>query len=126
MNRHIRRALTVAGSAVGAVALFTGTAAAHYCYNFAPAGTQRADSTAWATAEETADEVARFLPPGDCLAAAQAHILELGENGALFMGPGLLAGGAVPKGKGPASVGHLIADLQTIDACASLFEEQQP
>lgn len=124
MSRAIRRTLTIAGSTAGALALFTGTAAAHYCYSFAPEGTQRADSTAWSTAQETADALATFLPPGDCLAAAQAHVLELGEEGALFMGPGLLAGGAVRQGKGPDSVGHLFVDLQSIDACAFLFEEE--
>lgn len=33
MNRTVRRVLTTAGATVGTVALFTGTAAAHYCVN---------------------------------------------------------------------------------------------
>jgi hypothetical protein len=52
-----------------------------------------------------------------------AHIEDLGEQGALFMGPGLLAGGAIHKGQGPEHMGHLSTDAMNFPACAFLFEE---
>ena len=123
MNNIIRRALTLTGATAGAVALFTGTASAHYCYRTdVPAGSKAAKSEAWATKAETAAAFAGFLPPGPCADRIVAHINALPAN-TLFMGPGLLAGGAVHQGKGPGGVGHLFADAMAFPECAFLFEE---
>lgn len=124
MNRTIRRAATVTTAMGGALALLTGTAAAHYCYTLQGTDGSKSNGQAWSTAEETAEAVAGFLPDGPCEDAVVAHILELGEQGALFMGSGLLAGGAIPKGQGPEHVGHLIQDAMAIPACAFLFAEE--
>lgn len=124
MNRTIRRAATVTAAMAGGLALLTGTAAAHYCYTLQGTGGSKANGDAWATADQTAAELAQFLPAGPCLDALTAHVHALGEQGALFMGPGLLAGGAKPKGKGPDHVGHLIQDAMAMPACAFLFAEE--
>jgi hypothetical protein len=122
MDRRLRRALTVTGSAVGALALFTGTASAHYCYTLKGTDGSKANGQAWATAAQTAAELETFLPPGECRTQLIAHVNALGQQGALFLGPGLLAGGAARKGQLPDSMEHLIEDAMAIDACAFLFE----
>ena len=125
MRVRTRRALTTAVGAVGALALLTGTAAAHYCYDSTvPTGSKAATGKAWSTAEETAAAFRTFLPPGECTDAIVARVLELGEEGALFMGPGLLAAGAVRRGESPSGMGHLFADARAYPACAPLFEDE--
>ena len=136
MNRTLRRVLTTAGATTGALALFTGTAAAHYCYMDAPAKSQAAKSKAWATLDDP--EYQGFLAEvggaigmlrdletelGDDCADALQGVLDAAEAnaGALYMGPGLLAGGAVRQGKGPAHIGHL--PFHAIpEACWALLE----
>lgn len=124
MHRTTRRAWTIAGGAIASFALFTGSAAAHYCYTFKAPDGKRTGSTAWATAEETAAffATAPFLED-DCRTVLVAHITELGEAGAVFMGPGLLAAGAVRGGRAPDGFGHLFEDARAFPECAELFAE---
>lgn len=123
MNSTIRRALTVAAAGVSIFTLSTGTAFAHYCYRTdVPANSQMRNGGAWATQDEMVASFAEVPFPEDCKARIIAHIESLPEN-TLFLGPGLLAGGAVTQGKGPAGVGHLFADAMAFPECAVLFEE---
>jgi hypothetical protein len=125
MNRTIRRAVTLVGATVGVFALSTGTAMAHYCYRTdVPANSQMRNGGAWMTQEEALEGFASFLPPGPCADRILAHIDGLPEN-TLFMGPGLLAGGAVRNGHGPEGVGHVFEDAQAFPECDFLFEEEQ-
>lgn len=123
MNRTIRRAVTVVGASVGMLALSTGTAFAHYCYRTdVPAGSNMANGGAWMTKTEALEVFPGFLSQlGPCGDRILAHMATLPDN-TLFMGPGLLAGGAVPQGKGPDGVGHLIEDAQAFPECAGVFE----
>jgi hypothetical protein len=123
MDRSIRRAVTITGSTLGALALFTGTASAHYCYTLKGTDGNKVNGTAWVSAEQTAADLQLFLPPGECQDALVAHVRALGAQGALFLGPGLLAGGAAKKGQLPEGVGHLFQDAASIPACGFLFEE---
>lgn len=120
--KGIRRAATVVGATVGIVALSAGSAFAHYCYRTdVPEGAKMANGQAWHTQEE-AIEMFSGLPFGpECVGSIVAHIEGLPE-GTLIMGPGLLAGGAVPQGKGPDGVGHIFEDARNFPDCAFLFE----
>ena len=124
MNRTIRRAGTVAAATAGVFALGTGTAMAHYCYRTdVPEKSKMANGQPWMTQEETLAEWSTlpFLQ-GECRTLVLAHIASLPED-TLFMGPGLLAGGAVAKGQGPEGVGHLIDYIFELEECAYLFQE---
>lgn len=123
MHTTTRRVSIVAGGAIASFALFTGSAAAHYCYTFKAPDGKRTGSTAWSTAAETAAAFDGFLPDSPCKTRIINHILALGEAGAVFMGPGLLAGGAIRSDRGPSSVGHLFEDARAFPECAFLFEE---
>ncbi len=124
MKPTIRRGLTLIGTTVGVLALSTGTAMAHYCYRTdVPLNSKMSNGTAWNTKAATLAEFANadFLPP-DCKEVMLEHIAGLPDN-TLFMGPGLLAGGAVQGGKAPQGVGHLFEDARAFPECAELFQE---
>ncbi|MGH3386138.1 MAG: hypothetical protein ACRDO1_16295 [Nocardioidaceae bacterium] len=122
MNRTIRRAITVVGATVGVFALSTGTAMAHYCYRTdVPEKSNMRNGGAWMTQEEALEGFAGFLPPGDCATRVLAHIEALPEN-TLFMGPGLLAAGAVQNGQAPDGFGHVFEDAMAFPECAFLFQ----
>ena len=99
MNRTLRRVLTTAGATTGALALFTGTAAAHYCYQDAPAKSQGVNGNAWVTPAEWAEHIQYFGVSPECGAALEGYVLSL-PDGTRLMGPGLLAGGTLHNGKG--------------------------
>jgi hypothetical protein len=112
----------VVGAATGIIALSTTSAFAHYCYRTdVPEGSKAANGTAWHTQEEAIAMFGGFLPPGECRDSILGHIAGLPE-GTLIMGPGLLAGGAIPQGKGPDGVGHIFQDAMAFPECAFLFE----
>ena len=124
MNRTIRRAGTVAAATVGVVALSSGTAMAHYCYRTdVPESSKMSNGKAWHTKAETLAEWSTlpFLV-GECRTLTLAHIGSLPED-TLFMGPGLLAGGAVQKGQGPDGVGHLVNYVLAQPECGYLLDE---
>lgn len=123
MNRTFKRALTTTTATVGIVALFTGTASAHFCYRKeAPGNARMVNGAVWITAEEKVEEIFTYnyveeMAGPACEAAVVEHI-ETHLAHALFMGPGLPAGGAAFKGKAPDQFGYLLLDLGTLDACA--------
>lgn len=124
MNSTIRRAGTVVGAAMGVFALTTGSAMAHYCYRTdAPEKANTSKGMAWSTQEEAIQMFAGFLPDGACEDRIVAHIAAMPE-GTLFMGPGLLAAGAVRNGNAPEGMGHLFQDAMEFEECAFLFEEE--
>lgn len=114
--------MTVVGAAVSIFTLSTGTAFAHYCYRTdVPENSSMRSGAAWATQEETLASFAQIPLPEPCKTRVLAHIESLPED-TLFMGPGLLAGGAVRQGQGPEGVGHLFEDARAFPECAVLFE----
>ena len=122
MNGLVRRSLTVVGATAGLIALSSGTAFAHYCYRTdVPENSKMAQGAAWATKAEMTEALPHFGLPDECAARLIEHIGTLPDN-TLFMGPGLLAGGAVPQGRGPDGMGHLAHDAMAFDECAVLFE----
>ena len=123
MNSTMRRVMTVIGGTAGVIALSGGTAFAHYCYRTdVPEGSKMAKGSAWHTQDEMIEAFGGFPLPDDCKARIIAHIDGL-PDGTLFMGPGLLAGGAIPQGKGPEGVGHLFQDAMAFPECAPIFAE---
>lgn len=119
MNRVLRRALTVTGAMGGTLVLLTGTASAHFCYRTdVPAKSKMAQGESWHTKAETLAfyGAAEWLPSQECKDAVLAFIDGLPSN-TLFMGPGLLAGGAVEQDRGPEGFGHLIDAAPIQAAC---------
>jgi hypothetical protein len=122
MNQTMRRVMTTVGATAGILALSTGSAFAHYCYRTdVPENSKASNGAAWMTQQEAMVAFAGFLPPGDCATRVLDHI-EAMPAGTLFMGPGLLAGGAVRNGHAPDGFGHLFEDARTFPECAWLFE----
>lgn len=110
---RIRHIMTTATAVLAISAVTAGPALAHYCYKTgwteaAQAGAS--GSQAWATTEEMRDFVAFAVDAGFvCEAggdAAYAYLDDLPSD-TLFLGPGLLAGGAKQQGRGPAHIEHL-------------------
>jgi hypothetical protein len=121
MSKTIRRAATVLGATAGIVALSTSSAFAHYCYRTdVPEGSKAANGQAWATKAEMTEMLAGFLPP-ECYERVADHIEAMPAD-TLFMGPGLLAAGAVRNGQAPDGVGHLFEDARDFEECAVLFQ----
>lgn len=120
MSKTIRRAATVLGATAGIVALSTSSAFAHYCYRTdVPEGSKAANGQAWATKAEMT-EMLGFLP-SECYERVADHIAAMPAD-TLFMGPGLLAAGAVRNGQAPDGVGHLFEDARDFEECAVLFQ----
>jgi hypothetical protein len=112
----------VVGAATGIIALSTTSAFAHYCYRTdVPEGSKAANGTAWHTKAEAMEMFAQLPFPAECTDRIVAHIASL-PDGTLIMGPGLLAGGAIPQGKGPDGMGHLAVDAMAFPECAFLAE----
>ena len=124
MHRGLRRAATVVGATAGVIALSTTSAFAHYCYRTdVPEGSKMANGTAWHTKAEAMEMFAGFLPPDECGASILGYMEALPDN-TLFMGPGLLAAGAVRNGNAPDGIGHLFEDARAFPECAYLFAEE--
>jgi hypothetical protein len=115
MNRAIRRVLTTTGATVGALALFTGTAAAHYCYFDAPERSQGVNGKAWHSPEEFRSMIEGFTATweDECATARDEFLAQLDDMSPTtrIMGPGLLAGGAVHQDKAPKRIAHLSFDM---------------
>lgn len=90
--------MTTTAATVGALALLSGTANAHFCVK-SGMPSEAANGQAWSTPEEFIEFVPFFGVPDDCAAAIIAYVGDLPE-GSLLMGPGLLAGGTLKNGKG--------------------------
>ena len=119
MHRIARTGAVLAATA-GLFTVSTGAALAHYCYRTdVPESSKMSMGGAWMTQQEAFEAFSGFLGE-ECATDA---ILSKPE-GTLFMGPGLLAAGAVRKGNAPDGIGHLIEDAQHIASCSFLFEEE--
>ena len=113
MHRLARTGAVLATTA-GLFATSGGAAFAHYCYRTdVPESSNMVKGGAWSTKAETTELLLGFLPPA-CVEAVMAPLPE----DTLFMGPGLLAAGAVRNGNAPEGIGHLIEDAQSIPDCA--------
>lgn len=122
MHRLARTGAVLATTA-GLFAASGGAAFAHYCYRTdVPKSSNMSNGGVWMTQEDAAVAFAGFLPPGDCADRVVDHIESLPE-GTLFMGPGLLAAGAVRNGHAPDGFGHIFEDARDFEECAFLFEQ---
>lgn len=123
MNSTMRRTMTLIGATAGVIALSSGTAFAHYCYRTdVPEGSKMVKGSAWMTQEEMLAGFQQVPLPEPCKTRVLGLIQALPDD-TLFMGPGLLAGGAVPKGHGPDGMGHLAVDAAAYPECAFLAGE---
>lgn len=139
MSHTVKRLMTLTGSTVGALALFTGSASAHYCYFAAPDRSQGVNGQAWSSSGEMLDSLALLqaafaavegqLEPTQttCQDAVQGVMDDIAEMPPTtrFMGPGLLAGGAIHHGKDMKKMGHL-AFGDVPEDCWMLLEPSGP
>lgn len=109
----------VAGAGLSAAVLFAAAspAFAHFCIRIdfnEMAASRAGGSKAWLTA----DEWREFLPfiaeecPPETVDAVEA-ILDAADEHTLFMGPGLLAGGTIGKGKTPRHFDYMLDAFAT-------------
>ena len=111
-----RKAVAGIGLATGVLLASANPAWAHFCRRIdfnAMAASHAGGSNAWLTA----DEWREFLPfiAEECPQAVPAieAILDSADEHTLFMGPGLLAGGTIEKGKTPRHFAYMLSAFES-------------